>query len=424
VVLLQRALAAARKLADLNPADVADVREALGDVHDRNGEYEHAQLDYRAARRLVRGNVVREAELLLKEAWIPERIGRYADAIRTIRKGLQLLEGISDAAAGRARAQLTVWYAAIRQGQGRRREAITWCERALDEAQQAGDRDAEAHACYTLDWAYSELGEFQLATNLPRALELYTELGDVCGQGLVLNGQGASAYARGDWKEAIARFERARQAYDRAGSAVDAARAAGNIAEVLSDQGRFDEAEVHLRDALRVSSAAGYHFDIASTLGFLGRNCARAGRFDDAFLFLGTAREEFASTGCYGDVVRIDAWHAEALSLAGDAAAALALADTTLRTAKLEDGISPEVPLLERVRAESLWSLGDIEGAGRALTASVDAARSRGAEYELALALDVLVRMPELRVHFDNVDGLLAERDAVFERLGVVVVTL
>ena len=239
-----------------------------------------------------------------------------------------------------------------------------------------------------------------------------------------MNGLGGIAHMCGDWHEAIAQFERARDAYDRAGSAVDAAAATANVAEVLSDQGRFDEAESHLRDALRVSTAAGYRFDIALILGFMGRNCARAGRFDDGFLFLGTAREEFESTGCYGDVARIDAWHAEALTLAGDAAAALALADATLRTTKEERGVSPEVPLLERVRAEALWSLGDTEEAGRALAASIDAARSRGAEYELALAIDVLERMPELRPHFDNVDVLLAERDAVLERLGVVIVTL
>src|SRR5207253_6117076 len=103
---------------------------------------------------------------------------------------------------------------------------------------------------------------------------------------------------------------------------------------------------------------------------------------------------------------------------------ALSLADDTLQTAKAEGGVAPEVPLLERVRAEALWSLGKVEAAGRALITSVDAARSRAAEYELALALDVLVRMPELRAYFENVDALLAERADVFERLGVVVVTL
>jgi tetratricopeptide (TPR) repeat protein len=268
------------------------------------------------------------------------------------------------------------------------------------------------------------MGDFQRATYAPRAAELFAELGDLCGQGMVLNHQGVCAQWRGDWQEAIARYEHSRDVYERAGSSVDAAREDANIAEVLSDQGRFDDAELHLREALRVSTAAGYHFDIALILGFLGRNCARAGRFADATLFLGSAREEFANTGCHGDVVRIDAWSAEALQLAGDAQGALVLADATLRTAKAGGGISPEVPMLERVRAEALWSQGENEAAGRALTASIDAARSRAADYELALAIDVLVRMPELRAHFDNVDALLAERDVVFERLGVVVVTL
>ncbi len=262
------------------------------------------------------------------------------------------------------------------------------------------------------------------ATYAPRAAELFAELGDLCGQGMVLNHQGVCAQWRGNWHEAIARYEESREAYERAGSAVDAAREAANIAEVLSDQGRFDEAESHLREALRVSTAAGYNFDMAAILSFLGRNCARAGRFADAFLFLKTAREEFENLGVPGDIVRIDAWQAEALSLSGDAGSALALADATLRTAKQESGISPEIPMLERVRAEALWSLGDVEAAGAALTASVEAARSRAAEYELALAIDVLVRMPDLRAYFDDADALIAERDAVFERLGVVVVTL
>jgi predicted ATPase len=418
--LLDRAVVAARHLPDAPAAEVAAVREALGDVHDRNGEYERALLDYRATRKLLQGDAVREAELLLKEAWIPERIGRSADAVRAIRKGLRLVDGVSGAAAGRARAQLTVWFAAVRQSQGRRREAITWCNRALDEARQAGDRDAEAHALATLDWAYSDLGQFERANHLALAAELYAELGDLCGQGLVLNGQGAIAYFRGDWQEALSCYERARDAYERAGSAVDAARAAANIAEVLSDQGRGGEAESLLREALRVSTAAGYRYDIALIQGFLGRTCARSGRFDEAFHYLRATREALSDTGFEGDVAKIDAWLAETLCHSGDAAAALALADATLRIARAEGGISPEAPLLERVRAESLAYLGDLEGAANALTASIDAARSRGAQYELAITADALVRMPALRLHLDDVDALLAERDAVFDRLHVV----
>jgi tetratricopeptide (TPR) repeat protein len=343
--------------------------------------------------------------------------------VRAIRKGLRVIEEVRDAAASRARARLSVWYAAVRNAQGRHREATTLCQRALTEARAAGDRETEAYASYVLDWANAELGE-SLLVNWPRALELYVELGDLCGQGLVLNGQGVGAQLRGDWHEAVACYQAAYDAYDRAGSFVDAARVSGNIGEVLSDQGRFDDAERHFREALRVATAAGSRFDIASILGFLGRNCARAGRFDDAFLFLVSAREEFVEGAWHRDVARIDAWRAEALSFSRDAGGALELANATLQSAKVQGGASPEAPLLERVRAESLAALGQHEEAGRALTASLGAARERGADYELALALDVLVRIPELCEYFDDVDAQLAEREALIDRLGVVIVTL
>jgi hypothetical protein len=106
-----------------------------------------------------------------------------------------------------------------------------------------------------------------------------------------------------------------------------------------------------------------------------------------------------------------------------DSKGALELADATLRTARNE-GVSPEVPLLERVRAETLWSLGRLDEAAQALHASIDAARVRSVEYELGLSIDVLVRLAELRSYFDDAEALIAEGQAVFERLGVVVVTL
>jgi class 3 adenylate cyclase/tetratricopeptide (TPR) repeat protein len=415
--LFERALAAARRLPDLDPTEIASAREALGDAHDRIGEYERALLDFRAARRLVRGDPVREAELLLKEAWIPERIGKYRDAVRTIRKGLVLVADASDRAAVGARAQLSAWYAVIRQGQGRHREAIEWCERAIEDAIAAGDRDAEAHARYVLDWAYTELGELDWVTNLPRALELYADLGDLSGQGLVLNLQGACAYWRGDWDGAVALYEQAEDAYDRAGSAVDAARAVANIAEVLSDQGRFDDADTHLRDALAVSAAAGYHYDIALITGFLGRNCVRAGRLDEGFEFLNASRAEYDDAGLPGDVLRIDAWRAEALMRADDAEGALALAESTLHAGRIEGGTSPEDPLLERVRAEALAHGGDIHAARSAIEASIEAARIRDAEFELAMTLDVAVQL-NLAPH--QTAEMVAERDDLFARFNVV----
>jgi predicted ATPase/class 3 adenylate cyclase len=423
-VFFERALAAGRRLAELNATEMAAVHEALGEAYDRNGEYERARVQFRSARRLVRGDAVAEAGLFLKEAWIPERIGRNADSIRLIRRGWRLIEDLDGQPAAAGRAQLAAWYAGIRQGQGRHHEAIKWCERAIREARVADDRDAEAHALYLLDWAYTDLGQPERATNAARALQLFEELGDLSGQGLVLNGQGASAYWMGEWADAVDLYERAHAAYTKAGSEVDAARSAANIAEVLSDQGHYEPAGERLVDALRVARAAAYHDDIALMTGFLGRIAARRGRYDDARLHFEEARRAYHDAGLPGEVARIDAWRAEALLASGDAEAALALADEALGPARAEQGVSPEIPLLERVRAVALARLQDPVNGRSALDTSLSAARTRQADYDVALALHALVTTESLTGPDDDLDAARLERDEILRRLVVTPVAL
>ena len=155
----QNALAAARRVVGLPDREVAAVWEALGDARERAGSYEGAASAYRKARRLLATDPVAEAELCLKEAWIPERVGRYSEAVRWICRGLRAVEGLPGHEAGRRRAQLMVWYATVRQAQGQHREAVTWCDKAIAQARECGDRDVEAHALFIVDWAWTSLGK-------------------------------------------------------------------------------------------------------------------------------------------------------------------------------------------------------------------------------------------------------------------------
>ena len=291
-VFFERALAAARRLPDLPRTDVAATWEQLGDVRERAGRYDHALRAFRNARRLLGAEPAFEARLLLKEAWIPERMGRYREAVRSIRKGLAVLEGVTGAEVGSQRAQLWAWYAAIRQAQGRNREAIASCETAIAQAQESGSLLAEAHACFILDWAWVSIGRFDLATHSERALAIYVELGDLSAQATVLQNQGGFAYYQGRWDEAVALYERGREAYLRAGNEVDAAMSTCNVAEVLADQGYYDEAELQLRGALRLCRAAGYRVGIGFAKGLLGRVAARTSRWDEAREHFDAARAE------------------------------------------------------------------------------------------------------------------------------------
>ena len=177
--LYRRAIEAARPV-PVHPArEIAEVHESRGDLLDRIGAYDEAAASYRAARRLVGGDPLAESKLYLKEAWISDRVGHYRQGLRWVTRGRQALEGVDGQEAGRQRARLSAWYAALRQGQGRYREVMAWCELAIEEAEASGEREALAQAYFILDWALVDLGELERATYSPRALEIYLELGNL-----------------------------------------------------------------------------------------------------------------------------------------------------------------------------------------------------------------------------------------------------
>ena len=415
----QRAVDAARGLPDVAGEELADVYEALGDVRDRAGSYKEAGNAYRAARRLLSGDPVREAQLLLKHAWIPEREGRYSQAIRWIGKGLRTLEQAPSADAGRQRAQLYVWQAAVRQLQGRSADAIRWCSRAIEEAERSGDRDALAHAYYVLDWAYAELGRFDEAIHSERALEIYGELGDLAGQAAVYNNLGGFAYFQGRWDEALRLYERAREARERVGDPVNAAMATLNVGEILSDQARFDEAERCFHEALRVWRAAAHQEGVAFATGFLGRVASRRGEFEKAMGLFREARALFAETGAKGEVIETDALIAECLALQGAFDDAFALASDALARGGGTGGQTQYAPLLRRIIGCALVWRGDLTAAVENFDDALEIARARSAAFEVAQTLEVFAAADRLCGREEQASKRTAEWEDVYSRLGV-----
>ena len=393
--LYQRALAAVGRLPDIDPLQVASAWESLGDVRERAGDYRGASLAYRRARKLLGTDAVAQAELCLKEAWMPERVGRYSEAVRWIRRGLRMLEGSVGEEAGRLRSQLMTWYAAVRQAQGRSREAVSWCEKAIAEARASGDRDAEAHALFTLDSAWVWLGRTDLATNSRDALAIYDELGDLAGKAVVLNNLGAFEYFRGAWDEAASLYARGRDARLATGNDVDAAIGTINIGEILADQGRYEEGRQQLIDALRVLRAASYRYGIAYATMLLGRLDARTGSFAEAHDHFVAARSEFNDIGLHFDASEVDSMVAECLVLEGRSHEALELADRLVEGME-EQGSPRGVALVQRVRGYALLQGDDLGGARAAFEASRESALELKADYELVLTLVALGRLAGL----------------------------
>ena len=412
----ERALVAGRRIQTVTRWELVRAYEELGDARSRTGTYAMAAAAYRAARRQVGGDVVAEARVILKLAKVQGWLDRYATALRWITKGLRLLDDRTGDEAARVRADLLSWYGRFCQEAGHHTRAIDWCTRAIAEAEAAGELPALAEALRVRDWASMELGRLSDPANSERALAIYEELDDLHGQANTNNLLGMYAYWRGDWSGALDYYRRCMAIDQRTGNPVNVAFQRYNIGEIALDQGRLDEAEAQFRDAVSEWRAAGYRSGVATASAMLGRVAAGRGDFAEALALFDTALEEVRAIGSNAEALEILARVAECHLLAGDVERALVVAGDALVQARALGGVSAQLPLLHRVRAAALARSGDAPAAADALGLSLDAARARDAEHDLALTELVAAQLSDGRPDQARRDAALGTLSA----LGVV----
>ncbi|MGO9333000.1 MAG: adenylate/guanylate cyclase domain-containing protein [Acidimicrobiales bacterium] len=388
----ERALVASRRLTTVSVREVAAVREALADARHRSGDYMGAVQEYRAGRRLTGDDRLAQARLMLKLARVQGWLDRYSNALRWITRALKILDGAEDPEAQRQRAQLLSWYARFCQEQGHHERAISWCLRAVPQAELADEKDALVNALGVLDWAKMELGQLESPTNWRRGLALSEEIGDLQGQATMLNSLGMFAYFRGRWNEALELYGQAQERARRVGNLVQLAFYENNVAEIALDQGRIEEAEHLFESVSRTWRAAGYRSGAAYVSCNLGRCAAESGRFDEAMQRFQEAQREEELLGSHADLVEIGARWAETELLAGNIEAALTRAEAEIERARSMGG-GHQMSFLHRVRAVALARSGELDAARRALQQSLEAARARQMDFEVALTLKVVAEL-------------------------------
>ena len=206
----------------------------------------------------------------------------------------------------------------------------------------------------------------------------------------------------------------------RIGDEVDAATGTHNIAEVLSDQGRLDEARTLFEESLRVWRAAEFGIGVAYATSSLGRVASRSGDFDRAAELYDAAREQFRrwfrsrswSTPTPGSPRR---WCSRAAAEdAIELTSARAGADGGPRWRHAGPDAAPH----PRLRAGPARRSG--RRRRRADAPASRPAASRNARYEVALTLDAIARVAEAGGRRDA--PARAEADELFAALGVVFV--
>jgi class 3 adenylate cyclase/tetratricopeptide (TPR) repeat protein len=405
--LYRRAIDAGRASGLADSRALAEAWEQLGEALRCMGEPDTAAQALTEARRLLSDDPIAQARICHSHAKVAERSTSLTAAVRWLQRGLRCVDGLEGAEAVASRAQIRSHLGSIRNRQGRWAEAISTCRQAIADAETVSDLSALTCAYCALDWALIESGRHEEAINSRRALELCEQLGDPEPEATVLNSLGLFAYFDGRWDEAIALYERAGECSDRAGRPADRALTDCNVGEILSDQGRLDEAEAYLQRARRVWSATGERQAVAFVDVLLMRLAVRRGSCPDGPRTLEAAAVELRKSGADVFAAFARALVAEAHAFTGDAACAL---QTAARELESNDR---HRPLLERVSGIALARLGRSDEAEQRLRISLADARERHADYEIAATIDVLACLdgagPDMR----------RDRDEIMKRLKI-----
>jgi class 3 adenylate cyclase/tetratricopeptide (TPR) repeat protein len=420
--LYERAVAAARQLDAADLDNTSAVNEALGEVRYKLGEFDRAAAALRKAKSLARDDL-RRARICYQLSLVADRAGRLPVALGWLTRARKVIMARADPGAERLLAECAAQYGLIRHWQGRDPAAVAALNEAVALAESAGADDALATALVWLDNCEMTLGLSASGQHAERALAIWRRFGNrPWEEARALNQLGIRAYFEGRWDVAVDLYGQSKDACERAGDRFTAAVESGNMAEVLSDQGHYPQAQELLRDALRVWRAAAAPSFVAFGKSQLGRLSARCGRFEEAFDLLRSARADYVADGEAAEVLESDARIAECLLLQGDFRSALATADAALNTASTIGSLLPQVPLLQRVRGLALAGTDESDDALVVLDASLASARARTARHEIAWTLQAIEHVRVTAGMAPPSPELIAERAALFDQLGIVAV--
>ena len=285
-------------------APALEVRELAGEAWARmqHGDVRDAVTLLQEARELVEApdfSDVDRADILFRLGVCRYKLSSVGTAVALFGEALALAEG-SGLPCDLLRADILGWRSRCHRRQRDYVAAHEDVERALELAQELGDRRAIANTYFQASLISQRQGHWVLSRNYAqRAKELYQELNDERNVGRLLLNLGGLTLLLGDEDQAVehlkASFTRALEADSRA----DAAQALGGLATVHLRRAEYDEADELARKALDLLQGREDFLDeICPSQLVLGRALMERGRFEEAeecFRAADTAAEQLAS---------------------------------------------------------------------------------------------------------------------------------
>jgi len=268
----------------------------------QNGEIQPAILLLQRARELAEGpefSDVERADVVFRLAVCRYKLSSISTAVGLFDEALALAER-SGLPCDLLRAEILGWRSRCRRRQRDYVAAHEDVERALELAQDVGDRRAIANTYFQASLIAQRQGHWILSRNYAqRARELYEELNDERNVGRLLLALGGLTLLLGDEDQAV---EHLKASFSRAvdsESSPDAAQALQGIARVHLQRGEYEEAEGLARKALALlEGREDFLHEVCPSQLVLGRALLERGQFEEAeqcFRAADAAAEQLAS---------------------------------------------------------------------------------------------------------------------------------
>ncbi len=317
---LDRAVAAGER-AGPAAVDEASITEAMielfGALVAASEEAEAVAVGQRILDRLPPS--VERARLAFRYAYVrAEHDGSFDTGIGWLERELDELDTAPDDDE-RRRAEARAWVAAglasLHWRNAEPDEALAAADRAIAEANAAGQPGPEAPALLTRHVVLADRARPQREAAAEELIDVATAAGDTRVLISGHNNIGLDLQDGGRWDEAIRHYEQGMQLADRVGDDQRRRYLAVNRAVLLGDQGRWDEARPLLDELRRQASYGGGGAVVAWIELELGRLEVHAGRVEEGRRWLTSADARFAVAGS-----RTDHYEMALLWLAADLA--------------------------------------------------------------------------------------------------------
>lgn len=262
ITFYERAAEAGRRLRDLPRAEVASVFALLGQSLYYAGRVDEARSAYAAGRRFAPRDSIQRAELESREAVSYHSAGDAVRAVRWYKRSLTTLQSVPEPLEETAAEVAVTGHIGI-SNLAARRGHVAQAMDALDKATAIANRSGvqsllgRVHGLGTmLAFASGDVAEARAAAR--RSLDAYRADGRFPGSiAVAASNLGTLEQQLGNWAEASVLLREACEAQLASGNAALAAEAQANLAELLIDQGRWDDARVEVAEADRVLRLVG-----------------------------------------------------------------------------------------------------------------------------------------------------------------------